>query len=361
MRLPVRLVAAFCFSFVAPASGSFGEAVETFLPVFCNPAVGAAQTSTATAAGTLVQRYNDNVPVLNQLIKTLYFQEAVDKAKELLPPVMHSFDGKDPASIQRSLDEAHGAVALYNLYGNVLVANGQWEHAAEIFEKGVAYAAQIRADLEKTFSVTEDQWKKALEEGREYIAKHEGRIPGLEAGIAKVQEDIRNHNEKKVRLDKKQLEELQTVRIPKAQKDEAELSEIQSRVAAYKEAMGRYEKVNAWMAEQRKLAEEIPVAAKGKLKETSASLAKQMQEIVTFNEEEARKKKGIRREGNRPWVEAVLNNPSNILALGDVSSQGQFLQRLLVLDPGNKVAGKALQNLREGRPAFVAQPRKGRK
>jgi hypothetical protein len=56
--------------------------------------------------------------------------------------------------------------------------------------------------------------------------------------------------------------------------------------------------------------------------------------------------------GKKNWVDAVLRNRDNLTNLGSAQNQSAFLNRMLVLDPGNAMAQKALDNLKAGKEAF---------
>jgi hypothetical protein len=57
----------------------------------------------------------------------------------------------------------------------------------------------------------------------------------------------------------------------------------------------------------------------------------------------------------------VLRAPENVTKLGTSQLQAAFLNRLLVLDPGNAMAQKALDNLKAGKDAFAKESKPSKK
>jgi hypothetical protein len=100
-------------------------------------------------------------------------------------------------------------------------------------------------------------------------------------------------------------------------------------------------------------------AAADDLAEVKTSIAVQAKEIADYTASEAKKK--VKVVGNRTWVDAVLRNHENLTKLPTPQDQAGFLNRLLVLDPGNSVAEKALHNLLEGKEPFAKEARPARK
>ena len=161
------------------------------------------------APQNLVQRFNDGLKGVNDLMAQLKFQEAMDKAQALVPAQPPVFDGKDPKTIGESVDNGRGMLALLKLQANTVSTIGQWEKTLEINQKRLDYARSLQADVDKTMTGLEGQWVKVVEEGKAYIAQNGTKVGELEKSIAKLQQDIKDHNEKKVVLDKKALEEIQ--------------------------------------------------------------------------------------------------------------------------------------------------------
>lgn len=315
------------------------------------------------APENLIQRFNDGLKGVNQLLSELKFQEANDKVLALLPAQAPVFDAKDPKTIGLSLDNGRGMLALLKLQASTVAASGQWEKAQEINQKRVEFARSLQADVDKTMTGLEAPWIKALAEGKTYIAENTTKVSELEKSVAKLQQDIKDHNDKKVVLDKKQLEDIQKIRIPQAQKDEQEVTEIKARMAVHQDTLKRYPAFQNFLSENRKETADMVKEAEEALEKSKAPIKAQAEEIATFNAkqlEKNKKNKKFKIEGNKNWVEAVLNDKTNLTKLDTPRNQAQFLNRLLLLDPTNKPAISALENLKAGRDPFFVE-KKGKK
>jgi hypothetical protein len=88
-------------------------------------------------------------------------------------------------------------------------------------------------------------------------------------------------------------------------------------------------------------------------------VADQNDEITQFNTQQMIKK--VKVVGKKTWVDAVLRAPENVTKLGTPQAQAAFLNRLLVLDPGNAGAQKALDNLKAGKEAFAKEAKPAKK
>jgi hypothetical protein len=322
----------------------------------CSALVGQAPSSE-----TLVQRFNTNLPDVNKLLNDLKFQEALDKTQALLPAQSPVFVAKDPASIERSLEDGRGMLALLKLKASCMAALGQWEKAAEVNQSRVDYARALSADLDKATGALGAQWTKVAEEGKAYIPQNEPKAAEIEKLLATLQQDIKDVNEKKVKLDKKQLGELQA-RAKEAPQQEQQMLEIKAKIAAYKDALGRYKQFSNWVAETHKQTAAMTKDAEEGLVKAQDTLKGQAAEIATFNAEQLKKNKKYKAEGSKKWVEAVMRDKTNLTKLETPRLQAQLLNRLLVLDPGEKNAAKALENIKQGRaPFFVEKAGKSRK
>jgi|GEM_PF-415448 len=313
------------------------------------------------ASESLVQRFNANLSAVNQLMNDLKFQEAMDKAQSLLPAQSPVFDAKDGKVMGESLDNGRGFLALLKLQASTVAASGQWEKAVEVNQKRVDYAQSLQKDVDKAMSDLEAPWIKMVTEGKAYIAQNSGRVADLEKSIAKLQQDIKDHNEKKVVLEKKQLEEIQKVRIPQAQKDEQEVADIKGKLAGYQDALKRYPAFQNLVAENRKETAAMVKEAGEGLEKVKTLVKSRAEEIAAFNAKQLdknKKNKKFKIDGNKNWVEAVMNDKTNITNLDSPRAQAQALNRLLVEDPGSKPAAAALENLKAGREPFPASKSK---
>jgi hypothetical protein len=89
------------------------------------------------------------------------------------------------------------------------------------------------------------------------------------------------------------------------------------------------------------------------------AVATPAEEITQFNTQQVIKK--VKIVGKKNWVDAVLRAPENITKLGTPQLQAAFLNRMLVLDPGNAGAQKALDNLKAGKEPFAKEPKPAKK
>jgi hypothetical protein len=90
-----------------------------------------------------------------------------------------------------------------------------------------------------------------------------------------------------------------------------------------------------------------------------AAVTAQNGEITDFNTKLVIKK--VKIVGKKNWVDAVLHEPVNITKQGAPEEQAAFLNRLLVLDPGNAGAQKALDNIVAGKDPFPKDPKPAKK
>lgn len=313
------------------------------------------------APENLVQRFNTNLPAVNQLLNDLKFQEAIEKAQGLVPAQAPVFDPKDPATIGMSLENGRGMMALMKLHASCVTAQGQWEKAVELNQARVDYARLLRTNSTKALGDLNAQWSKVVEEGNAYIAQNEPKAAELEKKIATLQQDIKNHNEKKVTLDKKQIEELQA-RAKQAPMDEQSMLEIKARVSAYKDAQGRFKQFSGWVQENQNQVDGVLKEAEEALEKSKGTVKAQGDEIAKFNADMLKKDKKFKAEGSKKWVEAVMRDKTNLTKLETPRVQAQLLSRLALLSPGDKAVEKALANLKAGRdPFFVEKPSKSKK
>jgi hypothetical protein len=100
-------------------------------------------------------------------------------------------------------------------------------------------------------------------------------------------------------------------------------------------------------------------AAEEAAAKANKAVADQNDEITQFNTQQVLKK--VKLVGRKNWVDAVLRVPENVTKLGSPQMQAAFLNRLLVLDPGNAGAQQALDNLKAGKEAFAKKPKPAKK
>ena len=312
----------------------------------------------APARVDLVQRFNSELPGINQMLKEMKNQEALTKAQALVPAERPSFNGSSLQTIVLSLEDFRGMSALYDLLAKTTSAAGQWEKAAEIQEKRAQAARVTLADLEKAQAPIADQWRKVSEESSDYVAKNTPLQQELQTSLKTLREDVDAVNAKKKKLDTKGLEELKA-RIAKAPQKEQELDQITAAMPVHKQNLVNAPKVTKILGDNRKEVEGMMKDADEAVAKANKAVSDQNDEITQFNTQQVIKK--VKIVGKKNWVDAVLRVPENITKLGSPQNQAAFLNRLLVLDPGNAGAQKALDNLKAGKEAFEKAPKPAKK
>lgn len=326
------------------------------MPLILIPAV--ALVAQAPAPVDLTQRFNAELPGINQMLKTFQAQEAMKKVEGLIPAERPAFNGANLQTIGQSMDNAQGLLSFYRLWANAASEAGQWEKAIEIQEKRFRTAQAIKADLEKAQAPIAAQWDKAAKDSQDYVAKNQPRKQELEPLISAFKAEYEELKAGKKKLTKKEADEF-NARGAKIGQDEQELAQINAALPVHKQNIANAPKVLKVMADNRKEAEGMVKSAETSLAKAKEVMASQNDEITKFNTEQAMKK--IKIVGKKNWVDAVLRNHENVTKLNGTQTQAAFLNRLLVLDPGNAIATKALDNLKQGKEPFAKEARPAKK
>ncbi len=320
------------------------------MPFLLFPAV--ALVAQAPANVDLVQRFNKELPGINQMLKELRTEEAIVKAQGLIPANPPAFNGATLQSIAMSLEDARGMGALHGLLAKATSAAGQWEKTLEIHEKRAQAARTTLANLEKAQAPISAQWKKVAQESGDYLAKNESRKKELEVKIAAFKAELEEIKTSKKKLSKKEVDEF-NARGAQVQLDDQELAQITAAVPVHKQNLANAPKVTKLMADNRKDVEGLIKTADEAGSKVKSAIAAQNGEIADFNTKLIIKK--VKIVGKKNWVDAVLLGTENITKQGGREEQAAFLNRLLVLDPGNAGAQKALDNLKAGKEAFAKE------
>lgn len=312
----------------------------------------------APADQDLAQRFNTELPAINQLLKEFKAQEAMAKVQTLIPAERPVFNMSSPKTIGKSLDNALGLMSLYRLSANVASEAGQWEKALEIQEKRIQAARATLADLDKAQAPIAEQWKTVSKDSGEYVAKNEPRKKELEAKIAAFKAEFEEIKATKKKLSKKEADEF-NARGAQIEQDEVELNQINASLPVHKQNLINAPKVTKLLNDNRREVEGMVKAADEAIVKAKKAVADQNDEITQFNTAQVLKK--VKIVGKKTWVDAVLRAPENVTKLGSPQNQVAFLNRLLVLDPGNAMAQKALDNLIAGKEAFAKEPKGSKK
>jgi len=306
----------------------------------------------------LVQRFNTELPGINQLLKELKPQDALVKVQTLVPAERPAFNGSSLQTIALSLEDAQGMSALYDLLAKTTFAVGQWEKAAEIQGQRAQAARATLADLEKAQAPIAALWKKVSQDSGDYVTKNAPRQQELQAELKALREDVDAVNAKKKKLDSKGVDELKA-RIAKAPEEQQELDQITAALPVHRQNLVNAPKVTKILADNHKEVEDMIKAASESVAKASKAVSDQNDEITQFNTQQVIKK--VKILGKKNWVDAVLRDHENITKQGGHENQAAFLNRLLVLDPGNVGAQKALDNLKAGKDAFAKEPKPAKK
>ncbi|MCE1205261.1 MAG: hypothetical protein LWW79_11730 [Holophagaceae bacterium] len=326
------------------------------MPFLLLPAV--ALVAQAPANLDLAQRFNAELPLVNQMLKELKTQEALTKVQALVPTERPAFDASTSKALGQSLDNAQGLMSLYRLHANVASEAGQWEQAVAIQEKRAQVARAILADLEKAQAPIAAQWKKVSQESGDYVTKNEARKKELEAKVAAFKAELEEIKTSKKKLSKKEADEF-NARGAQTQLDDQELAQIAAALPVHKQNLANVPKVTKTLNDNRKEVEGMVKAADEAIAKAKKAVADQNDEITSFNTKQVMQK--VKIVGRKNWVDAVLRAPENVTKLGTSQSQAAFLNRLLVLDPGNAGAQKALDNLKAGKEAFAKEAKPAKK
>ncbi len=326
------------------------------------PALVLVAQAPAPAPTDLRQQFNAELPAINQLLKTFQAKAAMDKAAGIIPAQRPAFDGANLQTIVRSLEQGQGLLSMYRLAGSTAIAAGQWEKAQEIQEKRLATAQALRDDVAKAQAPIQAVWDKAVADGQTYIAANQPREADLMAKVKAftaefdaVKADMAAGKRK---LTKQEADDI-NARGKVAGEQEQEANQIAATIKLHQDNQAKAKTVAKFLAENTTEANGMVKAAEDDLAKVKGNLASQAKEIADFNAQEAKKK--VKVVGNRTWVDAVLRNHENLTKLGTPQDQAGFMNRLLVLDPGNPVAEKVLRNITEGKEPFAKESRPVRK
>lgn len=313
----------------------------------------------AQAPQTLSQRFNDEAKAVNALLKEFKTADAMAKAEALVP-------AQRPALTLQNADDAWAYVYALRLWANTCVSAGQWEKAQEVLGKRLEAAKANEADLNQAVGSIEATWTKAVAEGKDFITKNAPRTLQMEKDLeqlAGVKNELQELNSGKKKFkDKKEAEAFQT-RLNEYNQKNQELAQLRQDLRVHQENISKAQGVLPKIGEQKADAQKEVKTAEAAVAKVNETLKQQKDEIEKFNAErnEKYKKAKVKKTatGNKEWVNAVMEGKDSITNLATPLDQVNFLNRMLVLDPGNAKVQKAIDNIVAGKGPFeVEKPAK---
>jgi len=294
-------------------------------------------------AKTLADTYAAEDKAINALLKEYKSKEAIAKLEALIPaeapkyakPTLDELKaayGAKTQEILASMGNYQGLVGLNMLHANAYFADGQWEKAKATYEKALGVAKLNEAEFKVAVQPVRELWSGLAKAAEEFKTKNAEQAKGLEAKAQRVAEE------------------------------EEWLNWYRKNLQVHEGNIGAAKKINDFFDQnQTTLGKYVSICA-GNLGNVEKTIQTQANEIKTFNEEQTKKEQAKKKtakpvEGNKAWVEAVLNKAENVTGINGVKSQVEFLNRLLVLEPESKTAQKVIENLKAGKEPFAKEPK----
>ena len=310
----------------------------------------------APAPPDLRVQFNSALPGINQMLQEFKAQDAMAKAAALVPAQRPAFNPANLQTIVQSMEQAEGLMSMYRLWASTAVAAGQWEKAQEIQGQRLAAAQAIQADLAKAQQPIQAMWDKAVADGKAYITANQPReadlttkLKAFQAEFAEVQANLKSH---KKSYTKQEIADI-NARGKVATQEQQEIAQIAATIKLHQDNAAKAAIVTKYINENTAEAAGMVKEATDDLAKVKSNIEAQSKEIATFNAQEAKRK--VKVDGNHAWVEAVLRKHENITALPTPMDQVDFVNRLLVLDPGNAEAKRVLANLTAGKEPFAVE------
>jgi hypothetical protein len=320
----------------------------TLSTLFLFPAVLAAQ-----APADISQQLKTEQPAIEKLLKELRTKDALAKGEALIATPKPVYNNENLNTVAQSQNTTRDMVSAHILAARTIIAAGDWEKANAILEKGLALAKENKTSFLSGAQPTVDTWAKAEANAKAFQAAKPARIQELKDGIAKVQAELANPEaiKKMNKAERNALEE----RRKKAVADAEELKQLEADKAVHDQNMQQAAKVHAFVDGLSKDCDDVIKIVATSLEKNQGRTKIQKDEIAAFNAKLLASKKKVQIKGNSNWVDAVLNEKDNITRLPGAETQVSFLNRLLVLDPGNAKAQKVLGNILAGKAPFEAE------
>lgn len=287
------------------------------LLLLATPALLVAQAP-APAPVNYIAVFQKEGPAIDQLLKDLKFQEALEKAEGLLPKEVAPFDKATFGGAYNSYLRLWATSRLYAQAGKAAQACGQWEKSLEHFKKAVEIG---KGNAEST----KDILGKGIEAYKQDILGKKGMIEGNAEYV-------------------KRLKELQSP-TEDEKKQIAMVDQWHADIATAEKWQSNFQKaIDHAKADADSIAQNVPAVEKFISDETETL------DKYKFKNDKVKYVEGI--VSSKPYLDSIRTN----LPKGD---QLSFFLRLAVLDPANKkvqqqidlLQGKATAPLAPEKPA----------
>jgi DNA repair exonuclease SbcCD ATPase subunit len=307
----------------------------------------------AQAPASLVERFNAELPVVQGLQKQFKAKEALAKAEALIPNPVPAFNKSTIQEAMKNAEDFKGLVAIYRLCANAAVASGDWEKGKDYFQKALDAAKESQEGIKSASAPVYEQWDKVVAEGTKYMNENAARKKELEEKLPKARQEQMAAVEAAQKNKSLKAEERKAINEKGAQlqKDEEELEALTANFKVHQDNAAKAKNVRSILGESVKAQEEGVKKATDSLAKLAETIEKRAKEIADFNAEQLKKRQKV--VGNTTWVDAILRNRNNITDLQTPQAQVEFLNRLLVHDPGNKEATRILNDIMQGKDPFA--------
>lgn len=142
------------------------------------PALLAAQEK---APETVAQRFKNEKPVLDKLLKEREGMAALEKTLALVPVPLPGFDKGSPAIGLASSSEFSALMAIHSYAGKAALMAGDWEKALELFKKAEEIAKINASETALALAPTIETWTTAVAQGKKAMEEGAGRKATLKA------------------------------------------------------------------------------------------------------------------------------------------------------------------------------------
>lgn len=307
----------------------------------------------AQAPANISQALKTEQPAIEKLIKELKAKEALSRAETMISGLKPVYDTKDLNTVAQSQNALRDFISAHIVAAKAAIAAGEWEKASAILEKGLGLAKENKVSFLAGAQPTLDTWNKAETDAKTFMADKPAHIQELKADIAKVEAELTNQDAVK-KMNKAERAALQE-RQNKAQAEATEVTQLEADKVVHERNQVQAAKIRAFVDGLSTDCDEVVKVIATSLEKNQARIKTQKDEIDAFNNKLKESKKKVQIKGNSNWVDAVMNDHENITKIPNAETQVGFLNRLLVLDPGNAKAQKALDNILAGKVPFEAE------